>query len=350
MADSPGAQPLYNLLTDLNTAKSRWGDLADSIGAGYNQAYNTHKDVLDHVANTSLADAQAYYFVLSMVAVSFAGGLPGALMAPWVGEQGIKTATLMRRAAVLAAESNAAPMVGQKLLDSTVGPPTASDELKPVVKDPLQFWLDMRVELDRAFSVIIDAIDNKKTNKGLIQTANQKNWTLEGGQRWADAFRKGCSLLMDAPVDADLPDQNQLPRDAELFMWMVWGSAQDMSFWNAIYQGMEFTLNSDISTYAGERQQRFGMYKETLEELDPILDRLRELGKSYAVYVRYRFRDDESNYLDLRKLNQLGGDEKSPVMRKLYKTVTPPFMNSRRAQIEFLNSLSDLPSQFTMKK
>ena len=49
-------------------------------------------------------------------------------------------------------------------------------------------------------------------------------------------------------------------------------------------------------------------------------------------------------YIDIRKLNRLGADEKSPVLRKLFST--PPFMNSPTARGSFLNGLSDLAPRF----
>ena len=111
MADSPAAQPLYDALTELNTAQQRWETLADILGAGYNLAYNRHKGALDQVRDAMLAQAQLQYFVLSLLVVSFAGGLPGGLIAPWVVGAGARVGHQILRGMVVTAASNGGSMV-----------------------------------------------------------------------------------------------------------------------------------------------------------------------------------------------------------------------------------------------
>jgi len=146
--DSPNLEPLYHVLAQLNAAGLQWHALAQRISDGYGIAYGAHKGILKNMEDLAMADPQTYYFVLSLVAVSFSGGYAAALLAPWVVGPTV-TGTAI---GVVAGLTEAAEMAAQKGVDVAYSQKVDGKvPYVPTVLDPMSFGGEVMERVDDGF-------------------------------------------------------------------------------------------------------------------------------------------------------------------------------------------------------
>jgi len=260
---SKAYQPLANLQSEINGAKSQWESLLDRLINGYKDAYKAHKDALKElerlIKKDTESDVGALMFIFSVVSVGFAGGFVGGLVAPWVekaGEEAFKRA--VREGVKDIAKHGAWGMVEgatKKLEHVAADSARGGSPYEPLVPDTLDQYLDKKEEFDRCFGRLNEFIEDLKNQ------SDKEQWPAQTGQAIQRHFWAEMPVLRDAPHDKDLPPREKVGKAAELLMWVLWAKDRDWDWWMPRYQLL------DEATYRrGEYYKKYQEYQRKMRE------------------------------------------------------------------------------------
>jgi hypothetical protein len=362
MAESEASSLLHMLQSELTGAKSQWEYLEDRIANGYKDAYKLHKGALDKMRKAKMASREAMMFVLSCVSVGFAGGIVGGLFAPWV--RAVQAETLTAAHVLRTGIQDASKRLTQETVKKII-PDKPNDSggdgspYVPVSAEAFDHYLDTKEELDGCFAIVNNRVQS------LIDQSNAEQWPRALGQAILDSFRANCALLRDRPnPEKDLPARTAVAKSAELAMWVAWTSERDWPWWNPRYSvlggGPEPMGYSDAGkdkfheevrrnggTFDGKDGQTYDMqaYGNALrevKELDPVADRLKDLGKWDSVKASFGFRSQPDVVLDLRKLRTLRLDTMTDMPFAKMKGLDFGTLSNLQLRGKFLDGFTEL--------
>ena len=149
---------------------------------GYKDAYNEHKNALKEFEQIrklhDQQDAAVMMFIYSVVAVGFAGGLVGGLLAPWVRNAGTSLFQTAIRSSVQemakSATKEATGGIIKRLQDVSKAAPTGNP-YEPVTPDKFDVYLEKKKELDECFARFDKMVDD------LQQQAAAEDWPIDVG-------------------------------------------------------------------------------------------------------------------------------------------------------------------------
>jgi hypothetical protein len=261
---TPTAQKYKVIMDAIDTAQHSWNTYVTQLGRGYREAYKKHDKAIGDIKEKYRLAAESAYWVLSLLCVSFAGGMVGGLMAPWVNRAGesaakdaIDSATRQRNF-VSGTVGGITTGVTQKGIDATKPDP---QDFKPAVKEPLDYWQDLFGEVGLCCGALRDEVQER------MKLVDNASFPLG----WEDDVMKlmDVPLLKDIPSRSDMPDPAKVEREAELGMWIAWANVRDIDYWKT---RIDTVANED----AGRRKK--GIYMDELRKLQPVVDRLKDLG------------------------------------------------------------------------
>ncbi len=243
-------QEIHVLMGELSSAQHQWNTYATQVGRGYTTAYGWHDDTVKKVQERLRLAAESAYWLLSLLCVSFAGGLVGGLMAPWVSRAGSMTARTMLSETM----QSQAQSITQKGLEQTR---PGESPFRPALKSPLQYWQDMQGEIGLCFSALRGAVEEWMKKVDNDPRASTPSAVIN------EFMQK--PLLKDAPKDEDMPDETKVAREAELGMWIAWAQVRDIDYWkeriNRVTdrgRGPESSLNGGVSVVSTSRRSTNG--------------------------------------------------------------------------------------------
>ena len=227
MADSPGAQPLHNFLTN-STGRTALGGLDQYSRGGYKTAFVLHQGALNQGPECNTGRSSVKLLRLVLGGGQLRRRVVRGLIAPWVAAAGhVGPHSFSIRPSTAISKGPDGWPEGSGLRGWTA---YVLGRVFAGCERPLGFQIWHGRGAGEAFTAINDFFDNEKTQMGLIQLANRLNWSSEVGNIIADAFRSTCLLYKDAPHTADLPDVTVVAGEAELLMWVWFGrSVQDVT-------------------------------------------------------------------------------------------------------------------------
>jgi len=253
------AKEVKRLEGDISTAQDQWNTYATILGAAYKKAFEEHRDAIKKVQEKYRLAAESAYWVLSLLCVSHAGGVVGGLMAPWVaraGEKAAKRIGITMTNGISGTFSQGAQMLAQRGVDKSKSPDA---EFKPPMKDPVDFWQDLLIEIGLACSTLRRDIEGWM--KDLDRESKAPIPHLE------TARVRQSPLLRDYPLT--MPDKAKLEQEAELGLWIAWANVRDVDYWK--------TRVDTVSTTDSPRR-KWGIAIDEIRRLQPVIDRLKYLG------------------------------------------------------------------------
>lgn len=304
---SEAVQILNQSAETLNTAQLQWETYATGLGLGYVTAYRRHKAILGKMKAMRQANAEAMYFILSIVTAGFAGGLAAGVMAPWIKKAAEGTAQAVWRQVVGETTKEFLKTSYKELSKTIAEVSSANGMFEPAAQDPLEHHLTMTYQVGRCFSFIRDKIEELK------QKAQNESWLRPQGEEWLNKI-KNIPLVKDYPREKDMPDQETVAQKSELAMWILWGNVRDFPYWTTRRNEV---LNNDFNItdmfFLGE----FG-------ELNPIAERLKSLDiQAYqlaTVELPKRLHHlTKSRVLDVLRLKNLGTSLGGDIYADIFK-------------------------------
>lgn len=288
------------ILLELNNAHAQWNTYASIIAEAYAIAYDEHERALTKVMDRIKAEDDMAYWILALVCVSFAGGLVGGIMAPWVASM---TTAAAQRIATTAqgAASQGAQIATQRGIDEA-RPSYAS--LRPAVMKPAQLDPHLRKNIGLYVSDIKDSLDIE-----LRAFDYTENLSPQGVADWKKGILSDA-FVADAPKRADMPDAAAMSRIIEFGMWIAWANFRDFKYWKLRTDRLE---NNQVVLYP--------FLTADLHTLDPIVRRMEALSRADKVTFVVEERESptrpwpmkKNRLLDINKLRIAGyrGPEKS---------------------------------------
>jgi hypothetical protein len=336
MAESLASGPLHKLQSELTGAKSQWEYLHDRITNGYKDAYKLHVGALQEMKQARLLEEQRearvrgyFLFVSSVVAVGFAGGFVGGLIAPWTKKASDIGADLAIREGVRGLATRSTQQIAKLLIPQESTKPSADEsQYVPVSPDPIDVYLDQKEELDGCFAIVNSWLQH------VIDMSNAGQWSADSGSTILDNFRKNCRLLADAPDPNQLPERRAVAKSAEILMWVAWANVRDWAYWNKLYDLLENT--SDHL----DKWQLDGVNAEF--ELAPVLNRLQALGIQGVDRSERIGSTIAQSVLDLRKLRSLPVQALPTLPFTKMKGLNLYGMDSLQIRGQFLDGLREL--------
>jgi hypothetical protein len=92
-----GIDELEEIRQLITSAERAWRTFGAILKSSYLGAYKFHFDTLAEIKEQRKANSKITYYVLSTVCAGLAGGVVGAIMAPWVTSAGLGIAIKFRR-------------------------------------------------------------------------------------------------------------------------------------------------------------------------------------------------------------------------------------------------------------
>jgi hypothetical protein len=212
-------------------AQHQWNTYATKLGEGYRTAFKNHRDALKDVQEKYRLAAESAYWALSLLCSTYAGGLAGGLMAPWLEKQGIitadgihenitfpggrtgaigkSTATTALAASVKKRFFESPPFEPSKTL---LEPEALADKLGGEIGtffSQLRAWLNMELQ-------DIDTDDKKKARNNtehIISTYSS------------------VPIVQDYPEEKHMPDPEKVAKETELGIWVAWANVRDYDYW-----------------------------------------------------------------------------------------------------------------------
>jgi hypothetical protein len=339
------------LKAEFASAKSRWELLLDVIMLGYKDAYNEHKNALKEFEQIrklhDQQDAAVMMFIYSVVAVGFAGGLVGGLLAPWVRSAGTSVFQTAIRSGVQeiakSATKEATSGIINRLQNMSKAAPTGNP-YEPVTPDKFDVYLEKKKELDECFARFDKMIDD------LQQQAAAEDWPIDVGWLLFNGFRASCPILRDKPDPDRLPAPETIQKAAELCMWVQWAEVRDWDWWNKQYRYIDGGLPSQGGFWPNQSAAfDFAAAIRYSLELSPIYTRLNLYGKTPEVqtivqtvektdFAAPRF----TPFLDLRKLRKLKVTSMPDLPFGQMKQLDFSVQTNLQLRGKFLDGLSDL--------
>jgi hypothetical protein len=291
---SEAVQIISQSAEKLNTAQLQWETYATGLGLGYATAYRRHKSILNNMKEMRRANAEAMYFILSIVTAGFAGGLVAGVMAPWIKKaaEGIAQAVWRQIVSETAKEF---VKTSYKELSKTIAEVSNSNGMfEPAAQDPLEHHLTMTYQVGRCFSFMRDKIEELK------KQALNESWPGSKGEEWLNKISE-IPLVKDYPREKNMPDQETVAQKSELAMWILWGNVRDVPYWTTRRNEV---LDNDFD---GLKEI---IYLKEFEELNPIAERLKTLDiQAYqlsTVDIPQNTYWGKKRVLDVLRLKNLG--------------------------------------------
>lgn len=269
MAESEASKVFSRIKGDLGEAQHQWNTYAKGLGLAYALAYKEHERTLGHMKRKDDLQKDLAYFLFSGFVVGYAGGVAGAMMAPWVkraGEMGGNEFLRTIVAETLKEESKRAITLPQKWLEINV--PPSSSKFEPVADDPYTSETRMTYEIGICFSRVRDAVNDYMNN------ADEKKLPASEGEKMLRQFR-AKPLIADHPKTDNMPDVAEVQRQAEIGMWIAWANARNLKWWYS---------SADRAT-DGNPDYGWGLDQAALSEYDPVLSRLKIQGVAHIVTI-----------------------------------------------------------------
>lgn len=289
------APELTRIETIFNSAHLQWGTYIDALGNGYDTAYTLHKSTLDSMNHLSTHDNRLMYFMLSILAAGFTGGLAGGVLAPWVAGAGKATADAVWR--TVGVETTKEFLKTSYKMMVTQIAQSDSKPFVPTVDSTIKVYTGMRLELGVCFSNFRDKL------KELNDQAEAEKWTRAQGAAWATALA-AIPLVKDAPSTKQLPNVAEVARQAELLMWIAWACRRPVTYWRERRDVLrQHTLHETDRSYP------HGDYYDVMQEfirLSPVAERLRQLDPRAYDFATFRFGHTDKTLPDLRRMANLG--------------------------------------------
>jgi hypothetical protein len=266
------------------TAQLQWEGYATQLGIGYREAYKEHAGALTKIQENYRVTAESAYWVLSLLCVSFAGGLVGGLMAPWVVKAGETVGAIVTRSVVSGTSSQAAQIITQRGIDNSKG---GQAEFKPAVKPPVEYWQDLLGEIAVAFSFV---------------RLRLENWMKEL-DRQSEPLMPELALhkVRESPLlkhyPRYLPEPTLIQHECELGMWIAWAHVRHVDYWKTRMGRADGVNVTARGAHASE------VARLELRALQPVVERMKFLGVAALTTTTLRGR---ITVLDVPKL-QVGG-------------------------------------------
>jgi len=283
MIESEASRELRLFESDLNTSQLQWETFIASLGSAYNDAYTHHTQTLDRMKEKKRAEAEAMYWVLSVVSIGFSGGFAGGLMAPWIANAGKKAASSVAKAALEGFKDTVKEATKQTVKDMLVNADArlkviaSSDVYRPASKNPFTYHIDMKVEFGLAFSALRDTTEGLRKELDAIGAPKAVGTMLR-------AILSAHTLIKDFPRTKDMPDRPSVSRACEMGMWIAWANVRDMQYWNQRVKSVVAVDYNDV-TIEGLQDMR---YLIELWENDPVLKRIEIIHpRAYSLVKRY---------------------------------------------------------------
>jgi hypothetical protein len=280
-----------------------------------------------------------------VVATGYAGGFVGGLIAPWVRKAGERAVEIAFREAVKgAAGRTTQQLVALGIPQEPEKPTVDPSEYNPVVPQSFDVYLGKKEELDGCFAVANQMVQD------MINAANARNTPADIGWEILNSFRKNCPLLVGVPRYDQLPVPSDVAKAAELAMWVIWTNMRDWAYWENTYRW--------IDDYAGgltDYDDDDPLY-EDVRRLDPVLERMRALGKANLLIETLPIRTDDAtnkwsntDVLDLRKLRKLRLQDMPDLPFRKMKDLSFWHLDHRVGLAKFLDGLRDLPPPYSKR-
>lgn len=217
------AKEIRQVLVDFDTAQHQWNTYADMLGKAYATAFTRHTDVFDEMAKDlkpSKGD-RAFYFLFSLFSVGFGGGLVGGLMAPWVRGAGNVTGELVFRTTMSNATRQITGTVLQEGFKQLFS--AESNPYTPAVLDPLIYYLDVKIEIGKCFSILRDKVEKEmiEADTDFSNSGAPESWGRQRREFW-----NSVPIVNEYPRTEDMPNIEEAARQAELGMWITWATTK----------------------------------------------------------------------------------------------------------------------------
>lgn len=276
----------------INTAHHEWNTYAEILGKAYKEAYGRHEGALSEIAEKYKTEQQVAYWVLSLLCVSFAGGVTGGLMAPVVASA-VGGAAVRIANTASGSMSQASQIVTQKVID---GQMSETPLFRPPVKNPGDFKDDLKIEIGNYASYLREEVE--KTSGRLSRSENADAATRE----WADNVIEIVPFLRDHPRYKDRPNPADLEKTAEIGMWIAWANTRNTAY----LQKATRRVADGVESYDIVE----GSMLTELQRFEPVRERLKALRIVDLTTIVAEFRSlaytDRYPILDITRLASVG--------------------------------------------